>query len=151
MDDAPKPPQPPRRRRRRSRSAVTTGRRFFLGVDGTSTGPWARRTHRPPPEHQVSELFVAAGRRSGKSRMSAALSIYLALFRHHRLAAGERGHVLIIAPTQQQARIAKECCEAFLQESPILRHYVSNVTATEIELTNRVVIGVHAASFRSVR
>ena len=41
--------------------------------------------------------------------------------------------------------------EAFLRKSPILRKMIKSVTASEIKLTNNVVIGVHPNSFRSIR
>ena len=49
---------------------------------------------RKPPAQRVRELWAIVGRRGGKSRMAAALAIYLALFGEHRLARGERGMVL---------------------------------------------------------
>jgi hypothetical protein len=49
------------------------------------------------PKHRVRELWCVAGRRSGKSRMAAAVAIFLALFQKHRLSPGERGMCLVIA------------------------------------------------------
>jgi len=38
------------------------------------------------PVQRVSELWAVAGRRSGKSRMAAALAVYIAMFERHALA-----------------------------------------------------------------
>jgi hypothetical protein len=52
---------------------------------------------RKPPTQRVRELWCVAARRSGKSKVSAAVAIYLALFVRHQLSRGERGMVLVIA------------------------------------------------------
>ena len=53
-------------------------RAVFASVAGT----------RAPPSKRVRELWCICGRRSGKSRMAAALAVYHACFVKHRLAAG---------------------------------------------------------------
>ena len=58
---------------------------------------------RQPPTQRVRELWAIVGRRGGKSRIAAALAIYLALFAEHRLARGERGIVLVLAASRDQA------------------------------------------------
>ena len=44
---------------------------------------------RTPPTQRVKELWIKVGRRSGKTRMAAAISVYLAAIEAHKLAAGE--------------------------------------------------------------
>src|SRR5687768_7594487 len=53
---------------------------------------------RKPPEQRVSELWAVCGRRSGKSRIAAAIAVYIATFLDHRgrLAPGETGFVLCL-------------------------------------------------------
>src|SRR6516164_1466385 len=58
---------------------------------------------RKPPSQRVRELWVAAGRRSGKSRMAAATAAYLACFGKYRLSKGETGHLLVLALSKLQA------------------------------------------------
>jgi hypothetical protein len=72
-------------------------RRVFESVAGS----------REPPRQQVAELWAIVGRRGGKSRMAAALAVFLACFVDHskKLAAGEVGYVLVLAPTQKQAHL----------------------------------------------
>src|SRR5262245_50193459 len=49
---------------------------------------------RPVPAQRVRELWAIVGRGGGKSRVAAALSVFLALFQKHKLAHGEVGYVL---------------------------------------------------------
>jgi hypothetical protein len=106
---------------------------------------------RAPPTARVDELDVLVSRRAGKSRMAAAIACYLACFQQHRLAAGEQAHVLVLSPTKQQSAIIFSYALAFLQESPILRAKIKNVTAEQIELDGNVSISIHSANFKSVR
>src|SRR5262245_38738209 len=106
---------------------------------------------RPPPTRRVDELIAVAGRRSGKSRVASAASIYCACFGKHRLARGEIGYVLVLAASQSQASVVFQYCHAFLMSSPILRQEVVSSTQSEIRLRNNVVIAVHSNSFRNVR
>ena len=103
------------------------------------------------PKHRVRDLWCVVGRRGGKSRMAAALAIYLALFQKHRLSPGERGMCLVIAGTTEQARVVFEYIKGFLEASPALQREVVSLKRQEIELRNGIVIAVHSNSFRSVR
>jgi len=118
-------------------------RRAFATVAGS----------RKPPRQKVAELWAIAGRRSGKSRIAAAIAAFIAVFvdHRHKLAAGEIGFVLVLAPTQAQAQVVFNCVLAFFQSSPILSQQIESVTASEIRLTNNIVVGVHPNSFRTIR
>jgi Phage Terminase len=103
------------------------------------------------PSQRVRELWVVAGRRSGKSRMSAAIAIHTALFVPHKLVRGERGMVLVIAGTVDQSRMVFDYVRGFLDAAPALAKEVVNTTRHEILLRNGIVIAVHSNSFRTVR
>jgi hypothetical protein len=103
------------------------------------------------PKTWVRELWCVCGRGSGKSRIAAAISIYNALFVKHKLSPGERGMVLVIAGTVDQAGIALQYIRGFLEASPALRREIKETTRTEIRLRNGIIIAVHPNSFRSVR
>jgi hypothetical protein len=107
--------------------------------------------HRVPPQQRVRETWCVAGRRSGKSRMAAAIAIYLSLFQKYRLSAGERGMVLVIAGTVDQANTVFGYVRGFLEASPALAKEIANIKRYEIELKNGIVIAVHSNSFRTVR
>jgi hypothetical protein len=116
-------------------------RQMFVAVAGD----------RNVPTRRVRELWCVAGRRSGKSRMAAAIAIYLALFQKYRLSVGERGMALVLAASEEQARAVFEYVRGFLDVSTVLRKEVINQTRREITLRNGIVIAVHANSFRTVR
>jgi hypothetical protein len=106
---------------------------------------------RSVPSKRVSELWCLAGRRSGKSRMAAALGVYFAAFVQHKLAAGEVGMVLILAGTVDQAKVVFHYVRGFIAASPLLRGEVAVERASELILKNGISIGVHSNSFRSIR
>ena len=116
-------------------------RRIFASVAGG----------RKPPTKRTHELWCVAGRRCGKSRIAAALAVYFAAFIPHKLAPGERGMVLVLAASQEQARATFDYAKAFLLESPVLRNEVVDMTRSEIRLRNGIVIGIHTNSFRTIR
>jgi hypothetical protein len=118
-------------------------RRAFAAIAGS----------RAPPQQRIRELWAIAGRGSGKSRIAAAVSVYVACFVDHRskLAPGETGFVLTLSPSLDQSRIIFDYCYAFLERSPILRQQIVDATSTEIRLKNNVVISTHTNSFRTIR
>lgn len=73
---------------------------------------------RDSPERRVRELWAVAGRRSGKSRMAAAVAICLALFQKHRLASGEKAMALVLASSVEQARLVFSYVRGFLEANP---------------------------------
>jgi terminase large subunit-like protein len=106
---------------------------------------------RQPLPHRVRELWVVAGRRSGKSRMAAAIAAYLACFGKYKLSKGKTGHMIVLAPTVNQAHLVFGYAKAFIEEAPILRQRVKDIKAEEIRLAGNIVLGVHPASQRSLR
>ena len=106
---------------------------------------------RAPPGQRVNELWCVAGRRSGKTRIAAAISTYIAAIAQHRLAPGEVGYVLLLAASRSQASVAFAYVVGFLQSSPILRQQIESTTAEEIRLKGNIIIGVHAGSYRTIR
>jgi hypothetical protein len=107
--------------------------------------------NRAPPSRRVGELWCLVGRRGGKSRMAAALAVYEACFVPHKLAAGETGYVMVLAPSRDQAHVVHDYVRGFLRGSPALRKEIESETAGEIRLRSGVVVAIHANSFRSIR
>jgi len=106
---------------------------------------------RTPPARPVHELWAVAGRRSGKTRMAAAISVYIGAIEQHTLAPGEVGYVLLLAASRSQARVAFDYVCGFLDASPILRQQILGITSEEVRLKDNVVIAVHAGSYRTIR
>jgi hypothetical protein len=103
------------------------------------------------PAAPMRELWAILGRSSGKSRMAAAVAVYVALFVKHKLAPGEVGNVLVLSMTRDQAKIVFTYALGFLESSPALAKEIASTTTTEIRLRNGIVIATHPASFRSIR
>jgi phage terminase large subunit-like protein len=89
---------------------------------------------RSPPTRRVRELWAICGRRSGKSRIAAAVAIFLALFIRYTLARGERGMVLVIAGSIEHARMVFDYIRGYLEAAPALQKEVASVKRYEIEL-----------------
>jgi hypothetical protein len=106
---------------------------------------------RPPPSQRVSELWCVVGRRSGKTRMAAAISVYIGAIEQHKLAPGEVGFVLLLAASRSQATVAFGYVLGFLEASAILRQQIDSVTADEVRLKGNIIISVHAGSYRTIR
>ena len=125
---------------------------FALPLDAAELETFNAVTgNRPLPKKRVREVWVAAGRRGGKSRMAAALAIFFALFQQHKLSAGENAMVLVLAASMDQAKVVFGYVHAFLQNSEVLKREIESSTRSEIRLKNGIVIAVHSNSFRSVR
>lgn len=107
--------------------------------------------NRKPPLSRVRELWAIIGRRGGKSRVAAALAVFFACFVKHKLAAGERGMVLVLAASQEQARTVFAYALAFLKTSPVLSKEIASATRGEIVPRNGIVIAIHTNSFRTIR
>ena len=83
--------------------------------------------------------------------MASAAAVYFACFVPHKLAPGERGMVLVLSASVEQSCICYGYCLAFLQESPVLRREILEVTRNEIRLKNGVILAIHSNSFRTSR
>jgi len=83
------------------------------------------------PGAMIETLLVVAGRRSGKTKAMAVLSIYLATLCDWSgdLSLGERGLALFMAPTERQAGVAHRYAEAIVDHVPLLQGLIENRTA----------------------
>ncbi len=108
---------------------------------------------RAVPSEPVREAWLVVGRRGGKSLIAALIAVYLAAFRDYApmLGPGERATIMIIAADRRQARVIMRYLAAFLRGVPMLSGLIENETKEGLELSNRVNIEIHTASFRSTR
>jgi hypothetical protein len=119
-------------------------RAFFTSVSGGRT----------VPSQQVKELWVIAGRRSGKDSVSSGIAAHMAgsFQPNGLLRPGERATIACLACDRSQAAILHRYINGFFTENPALKALVSRETAVEgIELKNGVNIIVSASDFRAVR
>lgn len=105
------------------------------------------------PDTGFSEGWLCCGRRAGKSLISALVAVYLAVFRDYTpfLGPGEFATIMVIAADRRQARVVLRFVKGFLLGIDLLSKLVVRETRESIELSNRVIVEVHTASFRTVR
>jgi hypothetical protein len=137
-----------------ARWRVALAAMFQLPMTAEDAAVYREHTDRTTlPVAPAREGWFIVGRRGGKSRIAAAVAVYLATFRDYTalLAPGERGTLPIIAADRQQARTVFRYVSGLLDGSPMLSRLIERQTADAIDLTNNVTIEVHTASFRAVR
>jgi hypothetical protein len=105
------------------------------------------------PTEQAREAWIIAGRRAGKSRVAAAIAVYLACFRDYTavLAPGEVGTVMLLAADRKQARTLFRYIKGLLEIPLLSSLVVGRPKLDRIVLRNRVEIEIHTASYTSVR
>ena len=82
--------------------------------------------------------------------MAAAIAIYEA-FREHHLTRGERGYIMLIAPTKIRLKSPCAIIRAYLKSSPLLKQYVARERSDEIELNNGITSSCYPCSYIAVR
>lgn len=105
------------------------------------------------PVERVKESYVIAGRRSGKSFISAVIASYLAAFYDWRpyLSPGERGWIFVIANDKAQAKIIKNYISAIFNHNQLFKRLVQKETVEGIDLRNGISISIKSCDFRTVR
>ncbi|MGO9774871.1 MAG: terminase large subunit domain-containing protein [Roseiarcus sp.] len=105
------------------------------------------------PEAPFSEAALIVGRRGGKSRILALIAVCLACFRDYTpyLAPGEVATIAVLAANRQQARSIFRYVSGLLKAVPLFAPMIAEETADSITLSNRVVIEIGTASFRTTR
>jgi len=127
---------------------------FALPMTKAQRAIYAKHTGRSSvPEEPAREAFVIVGRRGGKSIIAALIAVYVACFRKYDdvLAPGEVGTVVVVAADRKQARVILRYINGFFDHVQLLGRLIVNRTKEAIELSNRVVIEIHTASFRNIR
>jgi hypothetical protein len=110
-----------------------------------------------PPTRQASEVWVIAGRRTAKSRKAATIATYMATIGaevmgyRKALAPGERGVVLVMAVSKQQANIVLDYARALFRAIPMFNRLVERDTPEGLELRNGMSLLVLPNDFRAIR
>ena len=127
---------------------------FGLPLDGRELALYQHHTGRQhAPEQQVREVVLAIGRRGGKSRVLAALGVWLATFRDYRpyTAPGEIPTVGVIASDRKQAKVILSYAAGLLRNVDLLAELIEKDDSECIELSNGVVIEVTTGNYASPR
>lgn len=106
-----------------------------------------------PPTMPFAEAALVVGRRGGKSRVLALIAVFLAAFRNYSpyLAPGEAATIAILAANRSQARSIFRFISGLLKAVPLLSPMIVDENTEQIVLSNRVVIEISTASFRTAR
>src|SRR5262249_11323025 len=103
------------------------------------------------------EAWMVIGRRGGKSFALALIAVFLACFKDWQqyLGPGERGTIMIVAADRKQARVIMRYCKGLLASVPMLAQLIQRdrdgVSDISLDLSNRVTLEVHTASYRTTR
>jgi hypothetical protein len=105
-----------------------------------------------PPTRRPPSVWMPVGRRGGKSRILAAIAVYLGCCYDWSsyLDPGEIGVLPVLAADRRQARTIMSYVKAFL-ENPQLAPLVIHDSAESIQLRGNILIEVVTASYRAVR
>jgi hypothetical protein len=103
------------------------------------------------PSVPPREVYVGAGRRSGKSRFGALVATWLAAGEYPQLAAGETAVVAHIAPDKKQAAIDLDYARGIVEQSALLRAELAGTTQDTLTFRHRTQLEVATASYRTVR
>ena len=118
-------------------------RRTFMAITGRCK----------TPQTACRELWLAVGRRGGKSQIAALLAVFIACFFDYsaKLSPGEVATCMVLAADRKQSRTIMRYIAGLLHSNPMLEQMIVREDRESIELNNRTVIEVGTASFRSVR
>ncbi|WP_292441158.1 hypothetical protein [Methylophaga sp.] len=125
-----------------------------LPLDNDELALWETLTGRTQaPDAPADELWLVVGRRGGKSQQAAVLAVREACFRDHaaKLSPGEVATVLVISADRKQARTVFRYVSGLFHSNPMLERLIVREDKESIELSNRTVIEIGTASFRSTR
>jgi phage terminase large subunit-like protein len=127
---------------------------FALPMTADDLATFKQLTGRERPDPKgYREAFWICGRRSGKSRIMAALACYMGCFRdwQRHLASGELAHIVLAARDRQQAQAVRGYIVGMLRESPLLSRLIVAETGEGIQLQGNVQISVQTSDYRSIR
>jgi hypothetical protein len=110
-------------------------------------------TDQLPPPGMPAEMYLAFGRRSGKTRLEAAAGVHAWAedYRDRGLSLGEWATISCHCVDKRQARTWFEYCKGLIEASPLLCAEVSNITAESIESKHNTRLEVFTSNFRSAR
>ena len=111
---------------------------FCLEPDKHDLKLFKKCTGRKWPKAESKEAWIICGVRAGKSFIIALIATYLAVFRKYKLSPGEKGYVIVVAPTKRQASIIKRYLSSFFNDNPFFNPYCVRETSDEIELNNNI-------------
>ena len=105
------------------------------------------------PSDVPAEMYLAFGRRSGKTRFEAVAGVHAWArdYREEGLAPGEVATISCHCPTKKQAETWLNYCSGIIEASPVLQASVARITAESIESVHNTKLEVFTGNFRTSR
>lgn len=125
---------------------------FAEPMNDDETRRFREVAERDPPAKRVRELWIIAGRRSGKDSIAAAIATVAGMGDYSaNLRPGERASIMCLASDRGQAKIVHRYILGNFSTVPLLSPMIERSTEETIELVNRVEVIVSTNSYRAVR
>lgn len=126
---------------------------YGLPIEDAERETIRRCTGREQLADGFDECLVLAGRRSGKSKMIAAVAAFEAVLsgRESRVSRGEIPMVAILSPTRNQSRIIHEYVKSVFDSTPLLSNEVAEERQGGFKLRNGVEVAILTGDHRSIR
>jgi hypothetical protein len=126
---------------------------FKIPMTESERGLFSRLSARLTVPLSIWQLWILAGRRSGKTKIAMLIGIWQATAKDWTkvLSAGEIGVVLLICPDRAQARVLFGYAQAFVEQVPFIRTMVLQMTKETILFNNRIRLEIRTASYRTIR
>ena len=103
------------------------------------------------PKGRVREIYVGAGRRSGKSRFGSLVAVWAAAQEYEQLSRGETAVIAHVAPDRRQASIDLDYARGLVEASALLRAELVGSTQDTLTFRHATQLEVATASYRTVR
>lgn len=97
------------------------------------------------------EIYIGAGRRSGKTRFVALLAVHAIAKDYEALPVGGFAVAAIVAPDRRQSQLAFSYARGLVMASPLLREELVRETTDRLEFAHNTHLEIHTGNFRAVR
>jgi hypothetical protein len=102
------------------------------------------------PTSAPPELYIGAGRRSGKTRFAALLAVY-ASAQDYELPPGGFAVAAVVAPDRKQAQLAFSYARGLVEQSELLAQEIGRPMTESLEFKHSTKLEVLTGNFRAVR
>ena len=127
---------------------------FALPMTDSERAFFRSVAERDPPTSRARELWIVAGRRSGKDSIASLLVAHAAALFDPGAAVlrpGERALCLCLATDRDQAKIVLNYTRAYFGKIDLLEGLVTNSVADGFELENNIDVAVGTSNYRATR
>jgi hypothetical protein len=126
---------------------------FALPMSDTEVELFRAVAERDPPTRRIRELWIIAGRRSGKDSIASLIAAHAAAFRDYSdvLRPGEAASILCLACDRQQAGIVRRYTHGYFDQSKMLKQLVTSESTDGFALETGAEVTIITNNYRAVR